>query len=358
MLLDRLEQDASLGVRAGSDSGWEPKPGFGPGVLSLAAALTHYGLGPGLRAAVLSPASAEFLAAGVAVLLAGGTLVSLDPDLPEDELRRTLQASEAVHAFASDERQLARLIALRPELPRLELLILLTAEPSERKPPALTAEVAAAVGRDHLAESPGCLREAIQDSASAEACIFLDSERRLVNVSARALTRASQGIAEAVTAAPGKNVLSTLRLTKYEGFACAVGVLSRGGTVYVARHDVRPDSNLSQTPVDSIVLSEGSLRQLFQAWSDDLDAKSAPMRALSSWALQQGRSRQASPWKRRLADRVVLKKLRRRLGGRATQLNIVTPVRRDLPPEIKAFFESVGLSVKTHRLDGDSPLAR
>ncbi|HZN53767.1 MAG TPA: AMP-binding protein [Candidatus Polarisedimenticolaceae bacterium] len=357
-LLERLDLDPPPNVRAHAPGGWGPKPGFGRDAAALAGALLHYGLAAGQRVAVLGPAGTEWLQAGLAALLAGGTLVPLEGSLSDEIIRKALETTEAVQALAVDERQLARLLAMRPDLPRLELVILLTAAPSERKPAALTAESAASVGREHLSRHPDCLKVGISAASRGDACVFINSEGRASTVSASSLTRASSRIVDAIEARPGRSLLSTLRLARYEGLALAIGSLARGVTLYVGNPDDLADTDLSRNPVDAVVLSERSLTQLFQAWNKDLETRSALKRAVARWALRQGRSRQASPWKRRLADRLVLKKLRRRLGGRVTRLDVITPIRRDLSPDVKAFFESVGLPVRTHRLDGESPLAR
>jgi len=137
VLIERVDGDAPSAVLSRSGGSWGPPTGdFLHDVRGLAAAFVGYGLSPGSRVAVLGREERGTLCGGLAVIAAGATLVPLDPAIADDGLRRALSSTGAVYAIASDERQLARILALRPELPALELVLLISASPSERRPAA------------------------------------------------------------------------------------------------------------------------------------------------------------------------------------------------------------------------------
>ena len=161
-LIDGPGTDAGPVVFSRGNGAWNGlAASFGGEVRGLAAALSGYGLGAGARAAVLGSESCGTLRAGLAIIAAGGTLVPLDPSLSDDGLRRALASTGAVQVIASDERQLARVLALRPDLSALELVLLMSAVPSERKPAALLVDAATTVGLASLASDPGQLRRAV-----------------------------------------------------------------------------------------------------------------------------------------------------------------------------------------------------
>src|SRR5262249_21130387 len=127
----------------------------------LAAALLGYGLEPGGAVGVLATEGSEALVAQLAVLTAGGVLVPPDPQAPDERTRRGLERTGAAQAIVSNEAQLARLLAMRPDLPALGLVLLMTASPSDRRSAALLADEAVAVGRERLAEDPDLLRRSL-----------------------------------------------------------------------------------------------------------------------------------------------------------------------------------------------------
>src|SRR5262249_23098625 len=100
-IFDGLTSTARPEVRVRVASGWEEGgAAFGAEVRSLAAAMIGYGLAPGAPVAVLGNIGRDALEAELAVLVAGGCLVSPDPTLGETALAHALAASEIVQAVA------------------------------------------------------------------------------------------------------------------------------------------------------------------------------------------------------------------------------------------------------------------
>ena len=143
-LADGLPKDHSPVVLSRENGAWGPATsalrGGGPrargGSLSLRSDAERLRRGPGRRRQRHSSSRAR------RVGWRAQPLVPLDPSIGDDALRRVLESTGAVHAVASDERQLARILALRPDLPALDLVLLMAAAPSDRKPPALLVTAA------------------------------------------------------------------------------------------------------------------------------------------------------------------------------------------------------------------------
>ena len=319
---------------------------FGDEVRGLAAALSGYGLGSGARAAVLGSEGCGTLRAGLAVIAAGATLVPLDPSLSDDGLRRALASTGAVHAIASDERQLARVLALRPDLSALELVLLTSAAPSERKPAALLVETALAVGLASLASDPGQLRRALAESESGAACLLVDAAGEIREVGRTALLVLADVIAQALGLARGKTVLAALPVSGVARLGASLAVLSHGATLLLPEPAERPDAGLGQYPADAVLLELTGLERLFRAWNEDIEAKSWFGRGVTRWALRKGRGAERHGWKHRLADTLALRDLRDKLGGRAAGLDVIVSGGRSASSEVDAFFAATGLSLR------------
>jgi long-chain acyl-CoA synthetase len=331
---------------------------FGDEVRGLAAALSSYGLSEGARAAVLGSEGCATLQAGLAVIAAGGTLVPIDPTLSDAALRRALASSDAIHAIASDERQLARVLALRPDLPALELVLLMSAAPSERKPAALMVETAIEVGAASLAADPGRLRRAVATSDGGTACLLVDAEGDTRPVDRTTLLVLAEVLAHVVGFARGKTVLSVLPVGGVERLGVALAALSRGATLLLSDPTERPDSGLDQYPADSILLDVTGLELLFRAWAKDIEASSWLGRGVAHWALRQGREAERHGWKYRLADNLALRGLRDKLGGRTAVLDVIADGGRRASPEVDAFLTAAGLSLRYLSQNAGAELAR
>jgi long-subunit acyl-CoA synthetase (AMP-forming) len=331
---------------------------FGDEVCALAAALSGYGLSIGSRAAVLGSESRETLRAGLAVIVAGATLVPLEPSLSDDGLRRALATTGAVQVIASDERQLARVLALRPDLSALDLVLLMSAAPSERKPAALLVDAAIAVGVASLSTDPDQLRRAHGESGGHPACLLVGGSGEVVEVGRATLQSLANAMAQVPGVARGKTVLVSLPVGGAVRLAVSMVALGQGATLLLPDPAERPDGGLSEHPADAIVMDVPGLERLYRAWIEDVDAKSWIGRGLTRWALREGRKAERNGWKYGLADRLALRELRGKLGGRAAGVDVVATAGLRASSLVEAFFTAAGLEVRYHSPESGAALAR
>jgi len=356
-LVQRLDEKGAPAVCARNDGAWNTPESAVPGdVRGLAAALRGYGLTPGARAAVLGTEGYGPLRDGLAVIAAGAVLVPLGSSLSDDALRRALSLTGAVHAIASDERQLARILALRPDLPALELVLLSSAAPSERRPAAMLVAAAIEVGTSALAEEPELLQAAAAEGERAAACLLVDAEAPAREVTRPQLLALTHAVAQAVGVREGSTVLCAV--PGLWRLAAAVAVLSRGATLALPESGTRPDAGLDQRPADAVLLDVAGLERLRRAWIEDIDAKPWMARAATRWAMRQGQDVERRRWKYRLAEQVALRGLRNKLGGRATALEVIANERGGTSREVEAFFASVGLPIRYFSPGAGPSLAR
>jgi hypothetical protein len=250
-----------------------------------------------------------------------------------------------VHAIASDERHLFRILALRPELPALELILLDSAAPSERRTAALLVDAAIAVGAAGLADDPDVLRKA---AAGDEGVAFLrvDADGACRPIARTRLLTLTEAIARSVGIGRETTVFAALPVGSPERLGASLAALSRGATLLLHDPAERPDAGLREHPPDAILLDVEGLRRLHRAWLEDIEAKPRLGRAVAGWALRQGHEAQKDGWKRRLAEKLALTGLREKLGGRTTRLDLIGAAPKSAPAEIEAFFQAVGLSLQ------------
>jgi hypothetical protein len=338
---------------------WKFREGsFGEEVLGLATALNGYGLGVGSCAAVLGPEGWGTLRDGLAVIVAGGTLLPLDPRQSEDVLCRSLARTGAVQAIVSDEVQLARILALRPELPALDLVLLSSAAPSERKPAALLVEAAITVGAASLAADPGVLSRALAEGEGGTACLLADAAGETRSISRAALFALSDLFATALALEKGKTVLCGLPVGGIERLGAAIAALSRRAALLLPDPAERPDSGLDQRPADVVLMDPGGLARLHRAWLEDIDSMSWFGRRATRWALRRGPEPIRHGWKHRVAETIALRGLRDKLGGKTAGLDIIGAPAGGGSAEVESFFAAVGLAVRYHDSVAAVSLAR
>jgi len=347
-IIDGLATVATPEAYARLDEGWTSTGGeLGAEVRGLASALVGYGLAPGGRVAVLGSEGCETLTAQLAVIVAGGCLVLPEPGLSDAALADALGASEIAQAVAADEDQLARLLALRPDLPTLELVVLMKARPSERKPAALLASTAIAAGEERLRHQPDLLRSVRGSSNPAEAAVLFWRSAGASQAMPRSLLEGlAERLATVIQPARERAVLMALEGGTAARLALGLAVASKDGTLLLADPKDRPDSGLDERPAHAVVLSFQAVGQLEKAWREDIDRRSLVSRLVARWSLRQPRRSERGRWKRRLAELLVLRELRSTLGPDVRHLDVVRQKLSRLDPMSEAFFESIGLPVR------------
>ncbi len=326
-------------------------------VRGLGAALIRYGLGEGTSAAVVGGEGRATLCAGLAVIASGATLVPVPASHSDAALRAALSGTSAAFAIASDESQLARILALRPDLPSLELVLLSSTAPSERKPAAMLVESAIAAGFAELERDPGMIQRAVSRSKGA-ACTLVDAPGGLRQISRDDMAAWANAITTDLSIARGRSVLCALPVVGAERLAVSLAALSRSASLQIADPADRPDAGLDERAPDAIVLDVPKLTVLHRAWMKDVDGRSWLGRRATAWALNQGGDPATGGWKRSVAEAVALRGLRGKLGGAAARVDVIGAAKGADLVESASFFSGIGVTVRFHDAIGWGSLAR
>ena len=133
---------------------------YATAVSELVAGLAGLGLEPGDRASILSNNRLEWHLADQAILANGSVTVPVYQTSSPDQVQYILGHSQSRVCFAEDQSQLAKVLQVRDQLPRLEKVVLLDekAEPPG-DPLVMSLEALRAAGRERLAQEPGLADE-------------------------------------------------------------------------------------------------------------------------------------------------------------------------------------------------------
>ena len=357
--LDRLATNARVVVRARRGASWyEGGPNFADDVRAIAAALAGYGLAPGTSAAVLGSGGCETLKAELAVLVAGASLVSVDPRAPSESVARELESRGVVHAIAVDEDHLRRVLAIRPDLPALELVLLMTARPSERKPAALLAESAIPVGAASLDADPAILQRALVEGSRAQSVAFIGTKGDIAAFGRASVLALADHFATTVAAKAGAPILVALPAAGLHRFAAAIGALGKGAPLMIADPVGSPDAGLAESAVATIILSPDALGRMRQAWEAEIRGRSWLGRAIARWSIRQGGVLDKTGWKHKIAEAMILRAFRRKLGSGSVPILVVTGKGERPDAETVRFLGAFGLTISNFGENTATPLAR
>jgi long-chain acyl-CoA synthetase len=292
----------------------------------LAAALAGYGLGPGSPLAVLTPDGLEGLTGELAALACGASSVPLDPGLPQESIRDALRDSSSAVAVVSTPEVLERIREVRPDLDRLELVLLFRPGGSEGGARATTVETVCSWGAETLGREPEILSEARSgvDTASPAVSLF---------ASPSAITLDSTGVLDAAAAA-GRAVAIDARDRLLVGVPFTdPGFRAWCWAALLAGADLALGDGRAPTIADCrgfrptlIVSRRETVRDLRDRLAAEVGAMSTIGSAVARPALRAGRECAEAglaggrvsyerSWKSLLADLIVLGRVRRAAGG-------------------------------------------
>ncbi|HKO27379.1 MAG TPA: AMP-binding protein, partial [Solirubrobacteraceae bacterium] len=104
---------------------------LGETVSEVARGLIDLGIGRGDRVAILAHTRPEWTYANLGILAAGAASVSIYQTNSPEECHYVLEHSESTAVFAEDEEQLAKIRAIRHQLPSLQHVIVMDGDTSD-----------------------------------------------------------------------------------------------------------------------------------------------------------------------------------------------------------------------------------
>ncbi|MFN8058219.1 MAG: long-chain fatty acid--CoA ligase [Vicinamibacterales bacterium] len=334
-------------------------------VRELVAALAALGLKSGDRVAILSETRPEWVLADLAVLSLGGITVPIYPTLPPHQVQYILNDSGARFLVASDLTQVDKVQQARHLVPAVEVIVVMDAGTT---PDGAIAMPASSIGFDELCARG---RERLRDGrGEADAYwtslgqlevertatiiytsgtsgdpkgVMLSHRNLLSNIDASGQALEFGATDSALSFLPLSHSFERMVVFTYMRFGVRVAFAENLDTLGRDLQTVRP------TLMTGVPRVYEKLQARIMAGLPPGGLKPR----LFSWALQVGRGRAhalaqghapspliaAQHW---LADRLVGRAIRARLGGR---LRFVVSGSAPLPREVGEFFQAIGLTI-------------
>ena len=155
MLVDRVEATPRReALRMPTDQGWDSLTWeqVGQQAYDLAAGLLALGLRNEERVAIICSTRYEWILADLAIMCSGGATTTVYPSTETDDVAFIVADSGSRIVFAEDADQVAKLVSARDELPAVEKVILIDGEGDGDW--VMSWRELARLGADHLREHP------------------------------------------------------------------------------------------------------------------------------------------------------------------------------------------------------------
>jgi len=321
-------------------------------------ALKRLGVRRGDRVAILSENRPGWLVADFACLAIGATDVPLYPSLPARQIHYILNDAGAVAIFVSTAPQLAKILAIRPELPGL--LHVIAMDPDARAPGVVGLAELYAMGAEAAAAGDGASfkAEALAARPDDVATIIYTSgttgDPKGVMLTHDNIWSNVVNALQVLRIGPQDSSLSFLPLSHiFERMAGHYTMFHAGATIHYAESiDTVPQDlvEVSPTVVTSVprlyekmyarvlenALAGGAVKKRIFFWARSVADRWADYR------LADARPPRILSWQYGLAQRLVFSKLKARTGGR---LRFFVSGGAPLAADIAKFFYAAGLPI-------------
>ena len=334
---------------------------FFEGVRDLSLGLSALGMEAGERVAIIAESRPEWLSIDLAILAAGAVSVPVYPTLAAAQVRYILQESAAAIAVVSTRLQLEKIQAIRHQLPALQAIVLMDATAAGNTPTVLSlAEVterghARMVGEWGVAKQFRDVARAIRQDQLATIVYTSGTtgEPKGVMLTHGALVSNVFAAGQVFGLSESDVSLSFLPLSHtFERVVSWIYLVSGVHVVFAESFDtVGRDIGLARP---TVVTGVPRVYEKLHARIMESGANAPGMQStLFRWAVGAGikksratlRGRSAGPLDRlqaRLADTLVLQKVRARLGGR---MRYLVSGSAPLGTDIAEFFGALGLPI-------------
>ncbi len=334
---------------------------FGAGARRLASFLVDEGIKAGDHVAIWANNRAEWHTADAAILMVRGCPVPVYQTLSADQAQYVLNHSESRVVFVENETLLARVLEQRDQLRHLRRVVVM--EGVERVSPdgfVLPWQEALSAGDEHLEGNDEEIDERIAQAQMDDVVTLIYTSGttgppKAVMLTHRNIAASADGLADVVEVGPNDRVISYLPLAH---------IAERMVSEFRSYRYGNPTWFLDGLPNLGTRLREVRPTHFFgvpRVWekmaaqvNKQIDVSPAPQRSLTRWAIRTGRKvsdrrergETVPPGlerRHRLADRLVLSKLRALLGF--DDVRILASGAAPIDPEVLRFFRSIGLEI-------------
>lgn len=324
----------------------------------LSAKLIDMGVKKAERVGLLSENRPEWAYADLAIQCAGAITVPIYNTLPAKQVEYILKDSEMELLFVSTEAQLKKIQDIRAATPLLQKIIVLDSYAQKddlvTDLPAMLAE-----GTEILKKTPNLVRERAAKSQRDEVFSIIYTSGTTGEPKGVMLTHGNvlsnvEAIQKLFTFSPGDMALSFLPLShileRMAGYYC---MLYYGCTIAYAESVDTMQRNLVEICPTLLISVPRVYEKFYQRIMDNVAAEHGLKKKIATWGLavaaqyseaklKTGNVSFGLAFKYAVADKLLFRKIRGRLGGK---LRLLISGGAALPRQLAVFFYGLGLTI-------------
>lgn len=323
----------------------------------LSARLQELGLEKGDRAGILSENRQEWAYADLAVICAAGISVPVYSTLPAKQIEYILNDSEMKILFVSTETQLKKILEIRKNTPALQKIILFDSmEPPEG---VLSFSRVVAEGKDTLKRDPELVKKRSAEILPDDVFTIVYTSGTTGEPKGVMLTHSNilsniKGIEFFFQFSENDCSVSFLPLSHvFERMCGYYSLLYAGCTIAYAESVEALTRNLQEVKPTVLISVPRVYEKSYSAIMDSLASKTGMEKTMMQWGLKvaaeytdsklgSGKGSPTLGLRYAIANALVLKKIRARLGGR---LRLLASGGAALPRQLALFFYGLGLTI-------------
>jgi long-chain acyl-CoA synthetase len=330
---------------------------FGYTVRALSLGVNSLGIQPGERVAIMSENRPEWAMADYAILCAGAWTVPIYPTLPAAQIVPLLKDSGAKAIFVSNLEQLGKVLQIKAQVPALDHVIVTEGSPPG-EPGYTTFQALVDKGRPTLDMNPGIFEQRAGRVKPEDVATIIYTSGTTGDSKGAMLTHGNlvSNIKSSLQVMPitGDAVgLSFLPLSHVFERTLDYAYLYRGASIAYAESVEKLKDNFVEVAPHCFALVPRVYEKVYGRIRDKVEAGSGLKRKLFNWAVKVGKERLAYEErgekvpaslarKARVADKLVLSKIRKVLGSRFRfAFSGAAPLSR----ELAQFFLGAGIVI-------------
>ncbi|MFZ6033024.1 MAG: AMP-dependent synthetase/ligase [Melioribacter sp.] len=337
----------------------------------LACGLASMGVKKDDKVAIISENRPEWVYADMAILGLGAIDVPLYPISTSDSIEFILNNSEAVGIFVSNKFHLNKILKIKDKCKHLKFIIVMNNAEKSPDKGVYAFEDILNMGKEFRKENPGYFKDKSELVEENQLCTIIytsgtTGEPKGVMLTHKNIVSNIKAAHEIFDIDETDTFLSFLPLCHiFERMAGYYTAFSCGGTIAYAESIEKIASNMLEIRPTIMTAVPRLFERMYTKIKRNIESQSEKKQKIFNWAIETGKEYQLArksgqpipvslTLKHKLADKLVLSKLRERTGGR---MRFFISGGAALARELGIFFEAAGiLIIEGYGLTESSPV--
>ncbi len=322
---------------------------------AVASALIAWGVQKGDRIGLLSENRPEWVYADLGIQCTAAITIPIYGTLPSGQIEYIIKDSEMQILFVSNETQLKKILEIRGNTPLVKKIVVLD-PPSTLAENVVSFQSLLEQGKEELKKNPTAVRERAAQLLPDDVFSIIytsgtTGEPKGVMLTHKNVISNVIAVCELFTFQPTDRTLSFLPLSHiFERMAGYYTMLYAGTTIAYAENIESVPKNLAEVKPSILISVPRVYEKFYQRIMDNIAAEHGIKKSLATWALKVAaeytekklNGKPVPSLKYKIADKLVLSKVRGRLGG---HLRIMLSGGAALPRQLGLFFYGLGLTL-------------